>query len=893
MIDRLKVVDVELDAPPQPLEEVDGYEGLRALVRLHGTPLGHVEVPLPGNGLSATDLRRILLRRLTWPVIQHHLRDMVESPLPPGGLSSEELLSMSHPAPGKVLPLITVAVCTRDRVEPLRICLDALMRLDYPHLDILVVDNAPSSDATANMVRDFYPRVRYACEPRPGLDWARNKAIAEAHGEIVAYADDDVAVDLGWAAAIAAAFEDPQVMAVTGLVVPYELETKAQILFEQYGGFGRNYRREYWRIDREGGERSLEYLGAGKYGTGANMAYRRSLFGRIGSFDPALDVGTVTNGGGDLEMFFRVLKEGYLLTHEPAAIIRHRHRRNYAQLRVQLANNGIGFFSFLVRTALVYPDARGDAVRFGLWWFWRWSLKRLVGSFISLRSFPSDLVLAELWGSLVGLGRYPKARRRAARVAASGNDAPVLSPMTALAPKKPVARKPAKVGVRTVDLCQSLRDLDDIDDHAQVRVFVTLDGRPIGSVDVANRHQPLSAARLREAMVDQLGLRLLGQGPELYATTLWEDAKAALRRRYLPAPDRPGEMSERLPDSVPVSIVVATYDRPDDLRECLRCISVQETTRTVELVVVDNNPASGLTPTVVADFPGVVLVTEMRQGLSYARNKGIIVSCGEIVIATDDDVVVPPDWLEKLVAPFVWADVMAVTGTTLPLELETEAQRRFETYGGLGRGFVPKEVDGEWFDSFRRRAVPTWELGATANAAFRADIFAHPEIGLMDEALGAGSPTGCNEDTYLFYKVLKAGYTIAYAPSAYVWHKHRREMRALRKQLYSYGKGHVAYHLTTLLRDRDRRAAIQLAVRLPESYLWRIASSTKRLVLRRDRYPFGLILVEGVGNLAGPWSLWRSYQRVKREGRSGPYTLVSQRATADDNEASAVGSRNS
>ncbi len=52
------------------------------------------------------------------------------------------------------------------------------------------------------------------------------------------------------------------------------------------------------------------YGAAGDYGTGANMAFRREVFDRIGPFDPALDVGTPARGGGDLEMFFRVLKHG-------------------------------------------------------------------------------------------------------------------------------------------------------------------------------------------------------------------------------------------------------------------------------------------------------------------------------------------------------------------------------------------------------------------------------------------------------------------------------------------------------------------------------------------------------------------------------------------------------
>jgi O-antigen biosynthesis protein len=280
----------------------------------------------------------------------------------------------------------------------------------------------------------------------------------------------------------------------------------------------------------------------------------------------------------------------------------------------------------------------------------------------------------------------------------------------------------------------------------------------------------------------------------------------------------------------------------------------------------------------------VILAAETRQGLSYARNKGFAASRGEIVVAADDDVTMPPDWLEKLVAPFARPEVMVVTGNVFPLELDTAAQRLFEEYGGLGRGYAPKEADAKWFDSFRLRhgAVPTWQLGATANAAFRASIFAHPEIGLLDEALGPGTPTGCSEDTYLFYKVLKAGYTVFYEPSAYVWHKHRREAHALHNQLYNYSKGHVAYHLTTLLRDCDLRAAKDLTVRLPRWHARQLARYAKRRLLRRNQRSLGSILTEIKGILAGPWGLWRSYRRVKREGRSDPYIPVPERSAAGE-----------
>ncbi len=216
---------------------------------------------------------------------------------------------------------------------------------------------------------------------------------------------------------------------------------------------------------------------------------------------------------------------------------------------------------------------------------------------------------------------------------------------------------------------------------------------------------------------------------------------------------------------------------------------------------------------------------------------------------------------------------MVVTGNVFPVQLETVSQRLFEMYGGLGRGFDRREVDGRWFDSQKRKAVPTWTLGCTANAAFRATIFTHPAIGLMDEALGPGMPSGVGEDTYLFYKVLKAGHTIVYEPQAYVWHKHRRDLPALRHQLFAYSKGHVAYHLTTLIRDHDLRALAQLAVWLPLIHLRRINACLRGW----SKYPLSLVMLEIGGNLIGPWALWRSRRRVKREGRSRPYIPICQR----------------
>jgi O-antigen biosynthesis protein len=424
-----------------------------------------------------------------------------------------------------------------------------------------------------------------------------------------------------------------------------------------------------------------------------------------------------------------------------------------------------------------------------------------------------------------------------------------------------------------VDLSQPLRELTDVLTYDEVRIVVTWKGHYLGSVDIANHRLPVSVTRLREAIADGLTLKMLEPGNALSRDSVWSRTVVALSDHYTAPAAGAVAMPERLQPDVPVSIVVATLDRPADLRQCLSSLVVQITQRHIEIVVVDNNPSSGLTPPIVAEFPGVILVNEPRKGLAYARNTGFAASTGDIAIATDDDVITPPDWVEKLVAPFVRDDVMIVTGNVLPLEIETASQHFFELYGGLGRGFKRFEVNGDWFESFKFRAVPTWELGATANAAFRATIFSHPRIGMMDEALGPGMPSGVGEDTYLFYKVLKAGYTLVYEPEAYVWHKHRRDMAALRRQLYNYSKGGPAYHLTTVLRDGDLRGLYRIIVELPRAFKWRI----KEWLRGRSDYPLSLILLEIRGNLVGPWALWQSRRRVKQEGRSAPYIPVSRR----------------
>jgi glycosyltransferase involved in cell wall biosynthesis len=285
-------------------------------------------------------------------------------------------------------------VCTRDRPLALRRCLRALAQLDYPEFEVIVVDNASMGDSTRQVVAAT--SSRYVREERPGLDWARNRGLATAQHALVAYIDDDAIADPGWLAGLAAAFDDTQVMAATGLVLPAELETDAQHLFELYGGMGKGFVPRCFHRDQM---KPPEWIAAHAAGVGANMAFRRAALERLGGFDTALDVGTPANGGGDIDLFHRLLMHGLTLRYEPTALVWHRHRRELGALRRQLYCNGVAYGVYLLKVWLTHSVARRSVAGYGAHWVSYWLFGRLVRRLVGGERLPLNLILAELWGA--------------------------------------------------------------------------------------------------------------------------------------------------------------------------------------------------------------------------------------------------------------------------------------------------------------------------------------------------------------------------------------------------------------------------------------------------------------------------------------------------------------
>jgi glycosyltransferase involved in cell wall biosynthesis len=249
-----------------------------------------------------------------------------------------------------------------------------------------------------------------------------------------------------------------------------------------------------------------------------------------------------------------------------------------------------------------------------------------------------------------------------------------------------------------------------------------------------------------------------------------------------------------------LTVVICTRDRPAGLRAALFSLQHQ-TDSEFRVVVVDNGSSSPESAEVVKelDLPHCDYVVEPRPGLSRARNQGLKAVATELVAWIDDDEIADTDWVHRLKQGFAHeANPVAVCGVMLPMELEFEAQVRFEQYGGFnkGRGMAP-EVLRKGTPSVVSPLYPLPPFGPGGNMAFRTESLI--SVGGFDPCLGAGTRTHGCEETRVLSMLLSAGDTVLHWPAAITWHTHRREMTALRKQFYGYSAGTSAFYASMIL----------------------------------------------------------------------------------------------
>jgi GT2 family glycosyltransferase len=231
--------------------------------------------------------------------------------------------------------------------------------------------------------------------------------------------DDDTEADPYWVLSIKECFASfPKAGAVTGLILPLEMETVAQELFEVNGGFERGFSRRVLPHDRKikfGLKLPLvaEAIGVG---SGCNMAIRTHILKELGGFDEALDTGPPLPGGGDLDIFYRVLRTGHELVYEPRALVRHRHRRTKAEIQAQLQGHHRSLSAFLIKT--IFSESVGMVPVIALFLIWRLTKTgfRVIQRLIGKEELPLHFLLLIFWAGFVGLGSYQVSRLRIRRI---------------------------------------------------------------------------------------------------------------------------------------------------------------------------------------------------------------------------------------------------------------------------------------------------------------------------------------------------------------------------------------------------------------------------------------------------------------------------------------------
>ena len=216
-----------------------------------------------------------------------------------------------------------------------------------------------------------------------------------------------------------------------------------------------------------------------------------------------------------------------------------------------------------------------------------------------------------------------------------------------------------------------------------------------------------------------------------------------------------------------VSLLICTSGRPKLLDRCLNAVE-SGSYRPDQLVVV--NGIDGRTPEVVAQhapsFSEVVLVEHPNRSLAALHNLGLPFCSGDIIAMTDDDSIPDGRWITEIRAAH--ARLAAAGGIGGPVR-------------GVSKGFLSRVADTVVFP-LPRPGKPIATLPTVNMSYKRAAVEA---VGEFDEALFRG------EDVDYNWRVLQAGYEIAFNPAMKMLHEHRETFRGLYQQQYMYGRAYV------------------------------------------------------------------------------------------------------
>jgi glycosyltransferase involved in cell wall biosynthesis len=221
---------------------------------------------------------------------------------------------------------ISVVICTRNRVQSLKRCIEALVRVDTSHSwEVVIVDNG-SSDGTSEYLESLKassldsPPIVTTFEPKTGLGAARNKGWRTATGNIIAFTDDDCYVTEEYVNSILEVFEeDGGIGFLTGRILLFD-QTDCRLTIN------------------ESSERlaypTFTFVPPGTV-HGANMAFRRSVLEGIGGFDERLGAGTPFPCE-DIDAVAAAVWAGVPGVYDPRPVVYHHHGRKTEREAKQL-----------------------------------------------------------------------------------------------------------------------------------------------------------------------------------------------------------------------------------------------------------------------------------------------------------------------------------------------------------------------------------------------------------------------------------------------------------------------------------------------------------------------------------------------------------------------------
>lgn len=247
------------------------------------------------------------------------------------------------------LPYVSLVICTRNRADRLRSCLGYIRRMSYPvdRWELVIVDNC-STDATADVIREFSrsssARVISLTEPAAGLGRARNTGLEATSGEIIAFTDDDCYPAENYLQAVAAAFERADLAFIGGRVELFSPDDAPVTITT-----GRPEQ------DYEPGC----IIPAGAI-HGANMAFRREVFRRLGGFNELLGAGT-RFPAEDVEFLTRASLAGYRGAYLTDPCVWHHHGRKQAE--VTRLQRGYAWGRGAYYTSILLTGSRARAAR--------------------------------------------------------------------------------------------------------------------------------------------------------------------------------------------------------------------------------------------------------------------------------------------------------------------------------------------------------------------------------------------------------------------------------------------------------------------------------------------------------------------------------------------------